>query len=74
MHLQNNCLQRCVLTFIYSFSDVLSINRDFSLSGKITLFVVNHCPEEDRIEKFEFNKEKMMLEHKMSYRDEAINL
>ncbi|XP_060588139.1 serum paraoxonase/arylesterase 2-like [Ruditapes philippinarum] len=43
-------------------------------TGKITLFVVNHCPEEDRIEKFEFNKEKMMLEHKMSYIDEAINL
>lgn len=41
---------------------------------KITLFVVNHGPEEDRIEKFEFIEDKMMLEHKISYIDEAVHL
>ncbi|XP_053385522.1 serum paraoxonase/arylesterase 2-like isoform X2 [Mercenaria mercenaria] len=46
-------------------------NKD---TGKITLFVVNHTPDEDRIERFEFIEEKMMLEHELSYIDEAINI
>lgn len=43
-------------------------------TGKITLFIVNHLPTVDRIEKFEFEEDSLTLKHVHSYEDEALVL
>jgi len=44
------------------------------ISGTITLIVVNHHPEGDKIEQFEFCQEKMMLQHKKSYTNAVMRM
>ena len=41
---------------------------------RIFLFVVNHAPDGDRIEKFEYKVTDKTLEYIRSYKDEAIRM
>ena len=46
----------------------------YVFSGKILLFVVNHAPGIDKIEKFEYIEKDQMLKHLQSYTDDAIRV
>ena len=46
----------------------------YVFSGKILLFVVNHAPGVDKIEKFEYIEKDQMLKHLQSYTNDAIRV